>query len=103
MSLPAPLLTIAQLAVHCSVSVRHLERCDAAGMPSVPVGVRAKRYDAAACLAWMAAHAGDIKTCRSNARPRAGGTSLSASAVNAYTDAYRRAHLRVMPSEPSPN
>lgn len=94
-----PLLTIAQLAAMLGVSVRHLERCDAAGMPAIPVGVRAKRYDAAACLAWLAAHAGELQKCQSKGQRRPAGTSLSASAADAYTAAYRRAHLRVMPSE----
>lgn len=96
-----PLLTIAQLAAMLGVSVRHLERCDAAGMPAIPVGVRAKRYDSAACLAWLAAHAGELKQCQSRDHRKKAGTSLSASAADAYTAAYRRAHLRVMPSEPS--
>lgn len=93
------LLTIAQLAAHLGVSVRHLERCAAAGMPSVPVGARSKRYDSPACLAWLAQHAREHNTCQSSAPQRAGTKSLSASAVNAYTAAYRRAQLRVMPSE----
>lgn len=98
-----PLLTIAQLAVHLNVSVRHLERCAAAGMPAIPVGAKAKRYDAAACLQWLAAHAGELTTCPSKGPRKTAGTSLSASAVDAYTAAYRRAHLRVMPSESSPS
>lgn len=96
------LLTLAELAAAMRVSTRHLERCVAAGMPCVPVGARAKRYDMAACLNWMAAQAPE-PSCRSSQRPKAATTSLSASAGAAYTDAYRQAHLRVMPSAQNPN
>jgi hypothetical protein len=93
------LLTAAELATHLAVSVRHVERCAAAGMPSIPVGARARRYDAAACLAWIAEHREDLSTCQSRKPPRAATKFVSASAVNALTAASRRAQLRVLPSE----
>jgi hypothetical protein len=95
------MLTAAQLATHMNVSVRHVERCAAAGMPSISVGARAKRYDPAACLAWLAENSGALSQCPSNARPKAASKFVSASAVNALTAASRRAHLRAMPSESS--
>lgn len=93
------MLTAAQLAVHLGVSERHVQRCAAAGMPSITVGARAKRYDPVQCLAWLAEHHGELSTCQSNARPKAATKFVSASAVNALTAASRRAQLRVMPSE----
>lgn len=93
------MLTAAQLATHMSVSVRHVERCAAAGMPSISVGARAKRYDPAACLAWLAENSGVLSQCPSNARPKAASKFVSASAVNALTAASRRALLRLTPSE----
>lgn len=97
------MLTLAELAAHLRVSPRHVERCAAAGMPSIRVGVRAKRYDVAACVAWLAEHGGELSTCQSSARPKAATKSVSASAVNGFTAAYRRAQLRVMPSESNQN
>jgi len=93
------MLTAAQLATELAVSVRHVERCAAAGMPSIAVGARAKRYDLAACLAWLAAHRETLSTCQSRKQPQAATKFVSASAVNALTAASRRAHLRVLPSE----
>lgn len=92
------MLTAAQLAAHLAVSVRHVERCAAAGMPSISVGARAKRYDLAACLAWLAEHRETLSTCQSNAPRKAVSKSVSASAVSAYTDACRRVNLRAVPS-----
>lgn len=93
------ILTAAQLATHMNVSVRHIERCAAAGMPSISVGARAKRYDPAACMAWLAENSGALSQCPSNARPKAASKFVSASAVNALTAASRRALLRLTPSE----
>jgi hypothetical protein len=96
------LLTLAQLAADLNVSPRHLERCAARGMPSIAVGARAKRYDRAACLEWLAEHARE-ESCQSNAPRKAGTKFVSASAVDALTAASRRAHLRVMPSDSKPS
>lgn len=96
--MPDNLLTTEQLAVHLGVSARQVQRLAATGLPSIPVGVRARRYDPLACAAWLQANREVL--CPSTPRPQAAGKSLSASAVSAYTAAYRRARLRVMPSEP---
>lgn len=96
-------LTLAELAAHLRVSTRHLERCIKAGMPSIPVGARTRRYDPAACEAWLAEHHGELSTCQSNAPRKAATKFVSASAVNALTDASRRAQLRTVPSELSPS
>lgn len=97
------MLTAAQLATHMNVSVRHVERCAAAGMPSISVGARAKRYDADACLAWLAQHSEELSQCRSTARPKAASRSLSVSAGRAYTDACRLVQVRVTPSKLNPS
>lgn len=98
---PHALLRPADAAVRLSVSVRQLQRLTAAGMPCVPVGARAVRYDAAACLQWLQTNGETITACLSSPRPAAVSRSLSASVVSAYTDACRRAQLRVTPSESS--
>ncbi len=90
------LLTTEQLAAHLAVSARQIQRLAAAGMPSVPVGARGRRYDAEACVAWLQANEGTLSG--KPPRPQPAASRLSTSAVSAYTDAYRRARLRVMPS-----
>lgn len=90
-----PLLTAAQLAAHLAVSVRHVERCAAAGMPSIPVGARAKRYEAAACLAWLAEHSDELSR---RPLPRAV-PAVSREAVRKYQEAARRQNVRVIPSK----
>lgn len=89
------MLTAAQLAAALGVSERQVNRLVNAGLPSTPVGARGRRYDLAECQRWLRE---SYQPCPSNAPRPAAGKSVSASAVNAYTDAYRRAHLRVRPS-----
>jgi hypothetical protein len=93
------LLTLAELAAHLHVSTRHLERCAARGMPSIPVGARAKRYDAAACLAWLAQEG----ACQSSEPRKAGTKFVSRSAVDAFTDACRQVQLRAVPGNSKPS
>lgn len=97
------LMSTEQLAAHLGVSARQVQRLVEAGLPQVPVGARAVRYDPAACVAWLQANAGSINTCLSTARPKAATRSLSASAASEYTAAYRRAQLRVTPSDLKPS
>lgn len=97
------MLTPAQLAAMLGISTRQVQRLVSAGMPALPVGVRAVRYDADACRAWLQANHETIAACLSNAQPKAATKSLSASAVSGFTDACRRAQLRVTPSASSPN
>lgn len=89
-------LTTEQLAVHLGVSARQIQRLVSFGLPSVLVGARARRYDPEACIAWLQANEGALT--RGQIPPVA--TKSTATAVSAYTDAYRRARLRVMPSHP---
>lgn len=95
------MLTPEGLAAHLQISARQVQRLRAAGMPCVPVGARAVRYDAAACTAWLQAHPEAL--CPTDSTPTAATRSLSASAASAYTAACRRAQLRVTPSESSPS
>jgi hypothetical protein len=94
------MLTTEQIAAYFGISARQVQRLRGAGLPCLPVGARAVRYDAAACAAWLQAHHSQVTACLSAARPPAASRSLSASAASAYTDAYRRAQLRVTPSAP---
>lgn len=88
-----------ETAAGLGISVRQLQRLTAAGLPYTPVGVKAKRYDVAECRAWLRAN----PQCLSSNCPPAAGKSLPASTISAYTDTYRRVHLRVTPSDSSPN
>ena len=88
------MLTAAQLAAALGISERQVNRLVNAGLPSTPVGARGRRYDLAECQQWLR----ESYQCPSKPTRREAGKSVSASAVNAYTDAYRRAHLRARPS-----
>ena len=92
------LLTTEQLAAHLGISARQVQRLAAAGLPSIPVGARGRRYDPDACERWLQANAEALRGRKP--QPQPSNSRLSASAASAYTDAYRRARLRVMPSEP---
>lgn len=93
------MLTAAQLAAELQISERQVQRLSAAGMPCQPVGARGKRYVLDECRNWLR----DNYSCLSNAHQQVAGTSTSASAVKEYTAAYRRAQVRVKPSESKPN
>lgn len=84
-----------EIAAQLGISVRQLQRLTAAGLPFTPVGVKAKRFDAAECRAWLRAN----PQCLSSNSPPAAGKSLPASTISEYTAIYRRAQLRVTPSD----
>ena len=92
------LLTTEQLAAHLGISARQVQRLAAAGLPSIPVGARGRRYDPDACEQWLQANAEALRGRRPQAQPSS--SLFSASAAAAFTEAARRACLRVMPSEP---
>lgn len=93
------MLNPAEAASALGISVRQLQRLSAAGLPFTPVGTKAKRYDLQECRIWLKAN----PTCLSN-RPQAGASrSLSAGTIAAYTDACRRAQVRVTPGSSKPN
>lgn len=94
MTAPASLLTVAQLAAQLNVSVRHLERCTAAGMPSIPVGARSRRYELQVCLEWLATYAHGAAQASQTVRQ----AGRQGTAVHDYASAYKRMRLRVMPS-----
>lgn len=88
------LLTIEQLAVHLSVSARQVQRLTAAGMPSVPVGARGRRYELEECVRWLQ------ENMQQPTQPvGAAYTALSKQGAAAYTEAYKRQRVRVMPSK----
>lgn len=97
------MLTTEQFAAAIGVSARHVQRLRSAGMPCLPVGARAIRYDLDACRTWLQANADLVRTCLSAARPPAVSRSLSASVASDFTAAYRRAQVRVMPSDSNPS
>lgn len=95
------LLSPESLAAELGVSARQVQRLRTAGMPCVPVGARAVRYDAAACVAWLQAHPGAL--CPTESTRAVATMSVSASAASAYTAACRKAQLRVTPSASRPS
>lgn len=88
------MLTAAQLASALGVSERQVHRLSASGLPSTPVGLRGRRYDFDECQRWLR----ENYACQSNERRTAATRSVSASAISAYTAAYRRVQVRVTPS-----
>lgn len=85
------LMTIEQLAVHLSVSARQVQRLTAAGMPSIPVGARSRRYDPQVCAAWLQEN---MQTAQApGSKPP--GPALPSSSD--YTAGYRKQRIRVMP------
>lgn len=93
------MLKIEQLAAELGISTRQVQRLQSAGLPFTPVGVRQKRYDLDACKRWLS----ENYSCLSSHSQTVGTKSPCASTINAYTDTYRRAQLRVMPSDTKPN
>lgn len=95
------MLTPESLASALSISSRQVQRLRSAGMPCIPVGSRAVRYDLQACTHWLQSHPEAL--CPTPSTNAAATKSLSASIVSAYTDACRKVQLRVTPSASSPS
>lgn len=89
----SPLLTAAELAAHLRTSERTVARMVVDGCPSMLIGKR-RRFVLQAVLDWTAHRA----QCPSDKTPAAAGTPKRASNVAAFTDACRKAQLRVTPS-----
>jgi phage terminase Nu1 subunit (DNA packaging protein) len=86
-------LTRQQFCAELQVSESTVRRWEIDGLPVIPVGVRGKRYDLAECKRWLREH-----QCQPGRTKTAAATSGSWSAADAFTESYRRAHLRVLPS-----
>jgi excisionase family DNA binding protein len=89
------MLTPAELAAHLRTSERTVARMVLDGCPSMLVGHR-RRFELAEVIAWIREKA---TTCPREKSPLAAGTQGPASAAAAYTAAYRKVKLRVMPSD----
>jgi phage terminase Nu1 subunit (DNA packaging protein) len=85
-------MTRQELCAALHVSESTVRRWEADGMPCTPIGVRHKRYDAAAVKAWLRG-----RQCQSGETKTVVGTQELCVAANAFTESYRKAHLRVMP------
>jgi hypothetical protein len=89
------MLTAVELASALKICERQVQRLVAAGMPWQPVGARSKRFDLDECRLWLRIN----YQCLSS-QPKPGVMKYpSASIVKEYTDASRRAQVRVRPSE----
>lgn len=89
----SPSLTRQQLCAELTVSESTVRRWELDGLPYVPVGRRGKRYDLPEVKRWLREH-----QCQSGPTRTAASTSALCEAASAFTESYRRAHLRVMPS-----
>jgi hypothetical protein len=86
-------LTRQQLCAALTISESTVRRLENDGLPFTLVGVRAKRYDLAECKRWLREH-----QCQPGSTKKAAVTSELCSAASAFTASFRKAHLRVMPS-----
>ena len=86
-------LTRQQFAAEMQVSESTVRRLEVQGLPHTVVSKR-KRYDLAECKRWMR----EQQQCPPGSTARAAATSASWSPASAFTESYRKAHLRVMPS-----
>jgi hypothetical protein len=91
-SLTLPDLTRQQLCVALQVSESTVRRLEVDGLPHTIVRKR-KRYDLADCKRWL-----KESQCPPGSTKTAAATSASCSAASVFTESYRKAHLRVMPS-----
>jgi len=91
---PSDILTLTELAARLRVSERTVYRMIEEGCPSLLVG-RRRRFDWSSVSKWAQTRSLE---CPYEKTQKAGGTSKSASIANAFTDACRKVHLRVMPS-----
>lgn len=91
-------LTPAELAAALRISTKTVQRHVADGMPYQPSGARGKRFVLADCQQWLK----ERYPCPSQNLPTVRGMSRSASIASEYTDACRRQHLRVLPSNTRP-
>jgi phage terminase Nu1 subunit (DNA packaging protein) len=81
-----------QLCAALGISESTVRRLELSGMPYTPVGKRAKRYNLAEVKQWLRANQGQITTTKSPP------VSASWPTGNVCTEAFRKVHLRVMPS-----
>ena len=87
-------LTRQQLCAALSISESTCYRLEQAGLPCTPIGKRGKRYNLPEIKNWLRENQG----CLSTGIKQGARTSPSWSQGAAFTDACRKAHLRVMPS-----
>jgi phage terminase Nu1 subunit (DNA packaging protein) len=86
-------LTRQQLCAALSVSESTVRRWERAGLPCTPIGVKCKRYDLAECKRWLREY-----QCQGGKTRTDAGMSGLWSAAGAFTASYRKAKMRVMPS-----
>lgn len=86
-------LTRQQFCAAMQVSESTVRRWELDGLPYTPIGHRGKRYDIAECKRWLRS-----TKCQDGLTPKAFDTLPSKSTRNEFTEGYRRAVLRVMPS-----
>lgn len=86
-------ITRQQLCAELAISESTVRRLEQLGLPVTVVGLKTKRYDLAEVKAWLRKN-----QCQPGSTKTVAATSELCSAANAFTESYRRAHLRVLPS-----
>lgn len=86
-------LTRQQFCAALGISESTVRRLELDGLPYTPVGSKGKRYDLAECKRWMRG-----RKCQTGSTIAVAGTLASWSTGAAFTESYRRRHLRAMPS-----
>lgn len=88
------LMTRQQLCAALSISESTVWRLESHGLPTIPVGIRAKRYDLEEVKSWLRLNEALLRERRETVK-----TTLKVSGGRDFLDASRRVRLRVMPSE----
>lgn len=81
-----------QICAELGVSESTIRRLEQQGLPFTPVGVGSHRYDLAECKEWLRTYYG---------RPTEASAVTSTrveKAIRDYTESFKKAKLRVMPS-----
>lgn len=88
-----PLITRQQLCAELTTSESTIRRLEGFGLPFIPVGVRAKRYDLDECKAWLKEN-----QCQSGQTNKGGSMLASWPGAGDYTASCRKAQVRAVPS-----
>ncbi len=88
-----------KLAEELDCSTRHLERLMKEGLPFIPFGERAKRFDLDSVKNWLKSR----EVCLSGKTKRGAGMQKFASMDNAYTEYCRQARAKRQQKARKPN
>lgn len=87
-----------QLCAELDVSESTIRRLELAGLPYVPVGLRAKRYDLVECVAWLRTNETSLGESGATRNVRA---AASWTQARKFEEECKKVRLRVYPSPKS--